>query len=144
MAVSEKPVHRIAGIFRDIAAFESGVDALRDAGFAEAQISVLGSAAALQEEGAQTWMLRAARELDDAILHLRANEPELGVIVFKTSGDASLVTAHETTVLSSRDNWFARDIAAYWKRLNRARTTDRIQGRQHGRAALGERRDHPV
>jgi hypothetical protein len=42
--------HRIAGIFRDVAQFEAAVDALRGAGFAEAQISVLGSAAALHEE----------------------------------------------------------------------------------------------
>jgi hypothetical protein len=44
------PVHRIAGIFTNVSQFESAVHALRDAGFAEAQISVLGSAAALHEE----------------------------------------------------------------------------------------------
>jgi hypothetical protein len=42
--------HRVAGIFRDLGQFEAAVDALHDAGFADSQISVLGSAAALHEE----------------------------------------------------------------------------------------------
>ncbi|MEM1162175.1 MAG: 2,3-epoxybenzoyl-CoA dihydrolase [Pseudomonadota bacterium] len=73
--------------------------------------------AALHAEGAATWTLRAARELDDAILHLRSNEPELGVIVFKTSGATDLVIAHEAAVLNDRDHWLAKEITAYWKRL---------------------------
>ena len=40
-------------------------------------------------------MLRCARELDDAILHLRNNEYELGVLVFRTQGDPAKVAAHE-------------------------------------------------
>ncbi|MEM6660936.1 MAG: 2,3-epoxybenzoyl-CoA dihydrolase [Pseudomonadota bacterium] len=73
--------------------------------------------AALHAAGAATWMLRAARELDDTILHLRSNEPELGVIVFKTSGATDLVIAHEAAVLNDRDHWLANEITAYWKRL---------------------------
>ena len=42
--------HRVAGIFRDLGQFEAAVAALREAGFQESQISVLGSAAALHEE----------------------------------------------------------------------------------------------
>ena len=38
-------------------------------------------------EGAAFWPLRLARELDDAILHLRLNEPEIGVLIFKTQGE---------------------------------------------------------
>lgn len=75
------------------------------------------SADALLAEGAATWMLRAARELDDAILHLRLNELELGVMVFRTQGDAQKVVAHEKAVMDNRDNWFAREIALYWKRV---------------------------
>ena len=73
--------------------------------------------AALQAEGAATWMLRAARELDDAILHLRLNELELGVIVVKTQGDPAAVLAHEAVCLRSRDNWLANEIVLYWKRV---------------------------
>ena len=51
------------------------------------------SVAALHAQGAQTWALRLARELDDALLHLRLNELELGVVVFKTHGDSAKVLA---------------------------------------------------
>ncbi len=76
------------------------------------------SLAELHAEGAATWMLRLARELDDAILHLRLNEPTIGVLVFKSQGDASKVAAHEKLVAdnAARD-WFAREIQLYWKRI---------------------------
>jgi benzoyl-CoA-dihydrodiol lyase len=73
--------------------------------------------AALHAEGAETWMLRAARELDDAILHLRLNELELGVLVLKTRGDPAHVLAHEAVCLANRDNWLANEITLYWKRV---------------------------
>ena len=75
------------------------------------------SVEALREEGAATWMLRTARELDDAILHLRNNEMEIGVIVFRTQGDAAQVAAHEAFLLANRDNWLANEILLYWKRV---------------------------
>ena len=73
--------------------------------------------AALHAQGAQAWMLRAARELDDAILHLRLNEPELGVIAFKVLGDPAAVVAHEALLLGHRDHWLANEILLYWKRV---------------------------
>ena len=39
--------------------------------------------------GDQFWPLRAFRELDDALLRLRVNEPEIGTIVIRTEGDCS-------------------------------------------------------
>jgi benzoyl-CoA-dihydrodiol lyase len=72
---------------------------------------------ALHAEGAQTWMLRCARELDDAILHLRLNELEAGVIKFRSQGDPALVIAHEQLLLVNSDDWFAREILLYWKRV---------------------------
>ena len=44
-------------------------------------------------------MLRAARELDDAILHLRFNELQIGVLIFKVSGDATNMIEHERIAL---------------------------------------------
>jgi benzoyl-CoA-dihydrodiol lyase len=73
--------------------------------------------AALHGEGAQSWILRAARELDDAILHLRNNELEVGVVVFRAQGDPALVAAHEKLVLDNRDHWLANEIVLYWKRV---------------------------
>src|ERR1039458_8209923 len=43
--------------------------------------------------GDQWWPLAMARELDDAILMLRVNEPELGLLLLKTSGSADAVLA---------------------------------------------------
>ena len=71
----------------------------------------------LHKLGDQSWMLRAARELDDAILHLRFNEPEIGVLIFKTSGDPDLVVAHEKLLLDNKQDWLANEILQYWKRV---------------------------
>ncbi|MGX1098764.1 2,3-epoxybenzoyl-CoA dihydrolase [Amorphus sp. MBR-141] len=71
----------------------------------------------LHDEGAATWMLRAARELDDAILHIRLNELELGVLVFRSQGDPEKVAAHEAFLLDNRSDWFANEILLYWKRI---------------------------
>ena len=73
--------------------------------------------AAFQAEGAQAWMLRCARELDDAILHLRLNEPELGLIEFQTQGDPDRVIAHEKLLLENADHWLANEVLKYWKRV---------------------------
>ena len=81
---------------------------------------------ALQEEGARTWMLRAARELDDAILHLRNNEYEIGVFVFRAQGDPESVVAHEALLLANSGHWLANEILLYWKRvLKRVDVTSR-------------------
>jgi len=73
---------------------------------------------ALRAEGAETYLLRLARELDDAILHLRINELELGVLVFTSQGDAAKVMAHARRIVQAEDSdWFAREIRLYWKRV---------------------------
>ncbi len=71
----------------------------------------------LWKQGAETWSLRTARELDDAILHLRLNERKVGLIVFQTQGDPAHVLAHEKFLLDNRDNWLANEILLYWKRV---------------------------
>ncbi len=101
-------------------AVEVAID--RDAGTATLTVSgpdapAPASIEALAAEGAGTWTIRAARELDDAILHLRLNEPEIGVLVLKTAGDAAAVLAHEALLLANRDHWLAREILALWKRV---------------------------
>ncbi len=74
-------------------------------------------ASAIAAQGAQFWPLRVARELDDAILHLRLNEPEIGVLIFKSQGDAGLVMAYDALLAATQDNWLSREIRAYWKRV---------------------------
>ncbi|TNF62924.1 MAG: 2,3-epoxybenzoyl-CoA dihydrolase [Rhodobacteraceae bacterium] len=72
---------------------------------------------ALVAQGAQGYMLRLARELDDAILHLRLNERDIGLVVFQTQGDPEAVLAQETLLLESRDHWLANEILMFWKRV---------------------------
>jgi len=100
------------------------VDVALDRGAGIATITLSGpdmdapaDAKSLHEQGAENWMLRLARELDDAILHLRFNELEIGVLVFKTAGDPAAVQAQEAALLALQDDWLAREILLYWKRL---------------------------
>ncbi|WP_406682094.1 2,3-epoxybenzoyl-CoA dihydrolase [Rhodobium gokarnense] len=72
---------------------------------------------ALAAQGADAWCLRFARELDDAILHLRFNEPDTAAVVFKTVGDPEKVVAQEAFLLANDGNWLAREILLYWQRL---------------------------
>lgn len=71
----------------------------------------------VQAQGSNGYMLRLARELDDAILHLRLNEREIGLVVFSTQGDPEQVVAHEALLLENKDHWLANEILQYWKRL---------------------------
>jgi benzoyl-CoA-dihydrodiol lyase len=81
---------------------------------------------AMIQQGAQFWPLRLARELDDAILHLRLNEPELGVLIFKSQGDPALVLAYDAFLDANKGHWLAREVLHYWKRtLKRIDVTSR-------------------
>jgi len=73
--------------------------------------------AQLHVQGAESWVLLSARELDDAILHLRLNELEIGTLVLRTQGDPALVAAHEAMLLDNVDHWLANEILLYWKRV---------------------------
>ncbi len=73
--------------------------------------------AQLHRSGCGAWMLRLARELDDAILHLRFNAPDAGLLIVTSSGDPATVAAHERFLLDHPDDWLAREILLYWKRI---------------------------
>ena len=75
------------------------------------------SAEAMVEQGAQFWPLALARELDDAILDIRANEFDVAAIVFKSSGDPAQVLAYEQFLDANTDHWLAREIRGLWKRV---------------------------
>ncbi len=68
-------------------------------------------------EGAQYYWLRLARELDDALLHLRFNENETGLLIFQTQGDTDLLLAHEKFLHTHSDHWLISEITHYWKRV---------------------------
>src|SRR5579862_954724 len=64
---------------------------------------------AMREEGAAFWPLRMARELDDAILLLRTNEPELGLWVLETEGDGATVLAYDAAMARAAEHWFVNE-----------------------------------
>ena len=67
--------------------------------------------------GAKFWPLTVARELEDAILHLRTNEPAIGVLLFRTNGDARAVLAHDDFLAETNGDWLMREIHHYLKRV---------------------------
>src|SRR5688572_9171986 len=66
--------------------------------------------------GDQFWPLRAFRELDDALLRLRANESEIGTVVIKTEGDSQAVLAVDETLVEHQSHWLVREIILLMKR----------------------------
>jgi benzoyl-CoA-dihydrodiol lyase len=66
--------------------------------------------------GDQFWPLRVFRELDDAILRLRLNEPEIGTIIVKAEGDGDLVRSSDQVLIELREHWLVREVIALIKR----------------------------
>jgi benzoyl-CoA-dihydrodiol lyase len=76
--------------------------------------------------GDQFWPLRAFRELDDAVLRLRVNEPEIGTIVIRTEGDGHAVLDVDRTLVAHQSHWLVREIVHFMKRtLKRVDLTSR-------------------
>jgi benzoyl-CoA-dihydrodiol lyase len=66
--------------------------------------------------GANWWPLQMARELDDAILTLRASELDLGLWIIKTGGNPDAVLAIDEFILNHQDNWFVREVLGMMRR----------------------------
>ena len=71
----------------------------------------------IHAEGANFWPLAFARELDDALLHLRLNEPQLGLIVFRSEGNPDVVMQADALLDQHQDDWLVREIRLYLKRV---------------------------
>ena len=72
------------------------------------------------------WVLRVFRELDDAILRLRINEPEIGTVLIRATGDPAAVLAVDGTLAAHHDHWLVREIILFIKRtLKRLDLTSR-------------------
>ena len=79
-----------------------------------------------QAQGDQAYLLRLAREFEDAILHLRLNEMDMGLWVIRTQGDPELLLQHEALLAEKADHWLANEVRHYWKRtLKRVDVTSR-------------------
>ena len=79
-----------------------------------------------QAQGDQAYLLRLAREFEDAILHLRLNEMDIGLWVIRTQGDPEMLLQHEALLAENADHWLANEVRHYWKRtLKRVDVTSR-------------------
>jgi benzoyl-CoA-dihydrodiol lyase len=95
-----------------------------DASARTAELTVRGpeggepaAAAAIRDRGSELWALRAFRELDDALLDLRFNRPEIGVVVVRTRGDLDRVLAADQALWDAREDWFANEVLHHMKRV---------------------------
>jgi benzoyl-CoA-dihydrodiol lyase len=98
------------------------VDIDRSAGVASITLqgpdtNAVDGPAAMVEQGDQLYHLRLARELDNAILHLRFNETQIGVLVFQSQCNLDTLLQHESVLLEHADHWLANEILQYWKRV---------------------------
>ncbi len=73
----------------------------------------------VQNAGAEQWSLRCFRELDDALLRLRFNHPEIGLLVLHTRGDGAAVRAVDQSLDDAKDHWLVNEIIRYQARVLR-------------------------
>jgi benzoyl-CoA-dihydrodiol lyase len=76
-----------------------------------------GDLSAAKAQGSAFWPLATLRALDDALLHLRFNEPELGTLIVKTHGDAGRVLTYDALLQASAEDWLMREVLLFAKRL---------------------------
>jgi benzoyl-CoA-dihydrodiol lyase len=95
-----------------------------NAGERVARITVRGpdeheptTAADMRARGSELWALRAARELDDVLLDLRFNRPEIGVVVLQTRGESARVLAVDAALEANKDDWFVSEVRHHLKRV---------------------------
>lgn len=95
---------------------------------------------AFQAQGDQAYLLNLCRDLEDAILHMRLNEMEIGLWVIRTEGNPELFAAHEALLAAHADHWLANEVRQYWKRtLKRLDVTSRslVAFVEHGSCFVG-------
>ncbi|MGB7925203.1 MAG: 2,3-epoxybenzoyl-CoA dihydrolase [Pyrinomonadaceae bacterium] len=73
----------------------------------------------IEKLGDAYWPLQAYRELDDALLHLRMNNLEIGLVCLRTRGNIDNVLAVDKTLVAHRDHWLIREIMLYMARTLR-------------------------
>jgi benzoyl-CoA-dihydrodiol lyase len=84
---------------------------------------------------ADLWSLRAFRELDDALLRVRFDLSDIGVITVRTAGDPKLVIAHDEA-LGRSTTGFAREV-----RLLQRRVLKRLDNTARSFYAVADRPD---
>jgi benzoyl-CoA-dihydrodiol lyase len=99
------------------------VDVAFDRAMRTARVKVAGPRGAqpktveeVHAQGDAWWPLEMARELDDAILMLRTNEPEIGLILFETEGETAAMQTNDELMMKCREDWFVRETIGMLRR----------------------------
>ena len=71
----------------------------------------------IHDRGAAFWPLAMARELDDLLLHLRLNDPSIGLLIFRSVGDPALAMAADGLLEQYQTDWLVREIRLLLKRV---------------------------
>jgi benzoyl-CoA-dihydrodiol lyase len=74
-------------------------------------------ASAIHALGDQWWPLAAFRELEDALMHLRFNHLDMGMLTFKTRGDAQVMLGFDQVIADLQDHWFIKRSTDYIRRV---------------------------
>ena len=109
------------------------VDVAVDQGSRQAVITVRAPDAAVAADvgaihaaGMDWWPMAMARDLDDALLMLRTNAEEVGMLLLKTEGDAARVLAADAALAAHADDWFVGEVTGFLRRtLGRLDVTSR-------------------
>jgi benzoyl-CoA-dihydrodiol lyase len=72
--------------------------------------------AGIEAAGVHWWPLQMARELDDALLHLRTNVIDIGTWLLKTEGDAAKVLACDAVLVAQQSHWLVRETIGLLRR----------------------------
>ena len=118
------PLHPLGGSHTDDGIEHRYVSLRIDAAARVAHLTVRGpgedeptDGGAMRERGSELWALRAFRELDDVLLDLRFNRPEIGTVVLHTRGEAALVLAADAALLANHGDWFVNEVIHHTKRV---------------------------
>ena len=71
---------------------------------------------AIEAAGDQWFPLAMARQLEDAILHMRTNELEIGTWLIKTQGDTAAVLAMDAVLEANKSHWLVRETIGLLRR----------------------------
>jgi benzoyl-CoA-dihydrodiol lyase len=80
------------------------------------KVAVESTVAEILAAGDQFWPLRVFREVDDALLRLRLNEPEIGVLLVESEGDPELVLQADEVLAANAGHWLVREVTLFIKR----------------------------
>ena len=87
-----------------------------DAATRVAELTITAPASGPQKQGADWWVLRAFRELDEALLQLRMNLPQIALVLLRAKGSAATVRATDALLAQPKD-WFANEVRQLVKRV---------------------------